>query len=424
VSSSYAMILAGGLGNRLCLLSERRAKPAVPFGGKYRIIDFTLSNCVNSGIYDVGVLTQYRPLSLHRHIGFGRPWDLDRKRGGVRILQPYLGWRQTDWYKGTADAVYQNRDQIRDRNLENVFILSGDHVYRMFYGDMLRFHEERHADATIGVVRVAAKESKKFGMVRLGRDDRVTGFEEKPERTDTEWGSMGVYVFRVDPFLRLIEEDAQDAGSAHDFGRSVLPRFRENGRVYAYRFDDYWQDIGTLDSFFEANLDLTRERPKLNLNDPTWTIHTVPHEAPPAFVERGARIERSLIANGGRVAGTVCGSVLFPHVRVETGAVVRDSIVMEGCVIGAGAALDRVILDKEVVVGEGARVGYGGDQRPNVACPEHLSTGITLVGMSAVLPKGIVVGRNCRIGSDLHPEHFPSLEIPSGGVVDLRPPSH
>ena len=424
MSSDYAMILAGGLGNRLCLLSEKRAKPAVPFGGKYRIIDFTLSNCVNSGIYDVGVLTQYRPLSLHRHIGFGRPWDLDRKRGGVRILQPYIGWRETDWYKGTADAVYQNRDQIRDRNLENVFILSGDHVYRMFYRDMLRFHEERRADVTIGVVRVAPDESKKFGMVHLGADDAVVRFEEKPERSETEWGSMGVYVFRVDPFLAQLEEDAHDPKSAHDFGKNVLPRFRKTGRVFGYRFDDYWQDIGTLDSYYEANLDLTRETPKLNLHDPTWIIHTVPHEAPPAMIEHGARVERSLVANGSRVAGEVTGSVLFPHVRVEAGAVVRDSIVMQECVIRSGAVLDRVILDKEVVVGKGARLGDGDGGRPNAACPEHLSSGITLVGMSTELPAEVVIGRNCRIGSDLRPGNFASLEIPSGGVVDLGPPSH
>jgi glucose-1-phosphate adenylyltransferase len=418
------MILAGGLGNRLCLLSEQRAKPAVPFGGKYRIIDFTLSNCVNSGIYDVGVLTQYRPLSLHKHIGFGRPWDLDRKRGGVRILQPYLGWRETDWYKGTADAVYQNRDQIRDRNLENVFILSGDHVYRMFYGDMLRFHNEHRADATIGVLRVAPSEAPKLGMVHLGANDQIVQFEEKPKQSSSEWGSMGVYIFRADPLLELLEEDAHTPGSVHDFGRDILPRFLTRGRVFGYRFLDYWQDIGTLDSYYEANLDLTRENPRLNLNDPTWTIHTVPHEAPPAFIEAVARVDRSLIANGCRVAGTVTGSVLFPHVRVEEGAVVRDSIIMQECVIGSGAVIDAAILDKEVVVGRGTHVGAGEDRRPNQSCPEHLTSGLTLVGMTTVLPDGIVIGRNCRIGSDLRPEHFPSDRIASGGVVELGPPSH
>jgi glucose-1-phosphate adenylyltransferase len=417
------MILAGGLGNRLCLLSEKRAKPAVPFGGKYRIIDFTLSNCVNSGIYDVGVLTQYRPLSLHRHIGFGRPWDLDRKRGGVRILQPYLGWRETDWYKGTADAVYQNRDQIRDRNAENVFILSGDHVYRMFYGDMLRFHEERGAEVTIGVVRVEPKDVPNLGMVHMDAADRVVGFEEKPAVSTSEWGSMGVYVFRSDPLIEILEDDARSEGSAHDFGRDVLPRFLERGTAHAFRFQGYWQDIGTLDSFYEANLDLTRREPKLNLNDPTWTIYTVPHEAPPAHLERGGRAERSLIANGCRVAGNVSDSVLFPWVCVEEGAVVRGSIVMSECVIGRGAVLDSVIIDKRAVVGRETRLGHGEDRRPNEACPEHLTSGITLVGMEARIPERATVGRNCRIGSSVGAADFPSLEIPSGGVVDIRPPS-
>jgi glucose-1-phosphate adenylyltransferase len=224
--------------------------------------------------------------------------------------------------------------------------------------------------------------------------------------------------------LAQLEDDAHDPASAHDFGKNVLPRFLETGRVVGYRFDDYWQDIGTLDSYYEANLDLTRETPKLNLHDPTWVIHTVPHEAPPAMIEHGARVERSLVANGGRVAGEVTGSILFPHVRVEAGAVVRDSIVMQECVIRSGAVLDRVILDKLVVVGKGARLGEGGEERPNRACPEHLASGITLIGMGTEIPDGIAIGRNCRVGSDLRPEHFASPEVPSGGVVDLGPPSH
>ena len=413
-----AVILAGGEGERLSILSQMRAKPAVPFGGKYRIIDFTLSNCVNSGIYDVGVLTQYRPTSLNRHIGTGRPWDLDRTRGGVQILQPALGSVESDWYKGTADAIYQNLIHLRRRRAEQVLVLSGDHVYKMDYNVLYEFHLEHGAACTVAVTEVPEESVSSFGILETNGDGRVIGFQEKPQRSRSRLASMGVYLFDRASLLRWLSEDAAIADSAHDFGKDVLPRLVARGEaVFAYRFPDYWQDVGTLDSYFESNLAFLSDEPPLDLADSDWVIHTQSADRPPVRIERGGITERSLVANGCRIAGEVVRSVLFPGVSVARGAKVHDSIVMHDTVVGRGASLEHAIVDKQVNVGEGAKVGWGEERVPNRACPHHLSSGLTLIGKGALLPAGVCIGRNARIGARVSESDFDG-DVPSGGVVD------
>jgi glucose-1-phosphate adenylyltransferase len=414
----YAFVLAGGVGSRLCLLSEGRAKPAVPFGGKYRIIDFTLSNCVNSGIYDIGVLTQYRPTSLHRHIGTGRPWDLDRSRGGVQLLQPFLGSYESDWYKGTADAIFQNLIHLRRRRCEEVLVLSGDHVYTMDYGVLYAFHAARGTGLTVAVTEVPREQASSFGVLETDPEGRVVGFEEKPRQPRSCLVSMGVYLFSRSLLVRWLREDAGIEASGHDFGRDIGPRLVAGGEpVYAYRFRGYWQDVGTLDSYYESNLALLADRAPIDLHDPTWVIHTRSAEMPPVRLVPGCRVVKSLVSNGCVIAGTVENSVLSPGVVVERGAVVRDSIVMNTSRIGKGAVLDRCVLDKDVRVGAGARLGRGEDLTPNRECPEHLSSGLTVVGKGARLPDGLGVGRNCRIAAGAGEEDF-ARDLPSGSVVE------
>jgi len=414
----YAFILAGGLGSRLCVLSERRAKPAVPFGGKYRIIDFTLSNCVNSGIFDIGVLTQYRPLSLNQHIGLGRPWDLDRNRGGVQLLQPSLGSIQSDWYQGTADAIYQNLIHLQRRRTEQVLVLSGDHVYKMDYNLLYAFHKANHAAVTVAVTEVPAESISSFGILEADRAGRVTGFQEKPERADSRLASMGVYLFDRDALVRWLAEDAEMLDSGHDFGKDILPRLVARGEhVYAHRFKDYWQDVGTLDSYYQTNLDFLAPRPPLDLADPDWVIHTQSADRPPVYFERGGMAVRSFVANGCRIAGRVEHSMLFPGVTVESGAVVRDSIVMHDVMVGRGAVLDHAILDKQVRVGDGALLGHGDSSTPNRACPGHLASGLLVVGKGAMVPKDVRVGRNARIDAFVTERDFGG-DVPAGGVVD------
>ena len=416
--SRYAFILAGGVGSRLCLLSERRAKPAVPFGGKYRIIDFTLSNCVNSGIFDIGVLTQYRPTSLNQHIGSGRPWDLDRTRGGIQILQPALGAVESDWYQGTADAIYRNLIHLRRRRLEQVLVLSGDHIYKMDYNVLYAFHVAQGASVTVAVTEVPEHAVSSFGILETAPNGRVTGFKEKPRTAESRLASMGVYLFDRARLTEWLTEDAERPDSSHDFGKDLLPRLVARGEgVFAYRFPDYWQDVGTLDSYYESNRAFLSDTPPLSLDDPDWVIHTQSADRPPVRFEHGAEARRSLIANGCSIAGVVERSVLFPGAVVAPGAVVRDSIVMHDTVVGRDAVLDRAIVDKEVKVGAGARLGCGDASTPNRACPEHLTSGLVLVGKGAVLPDGVRVGRNARIGAAVQAADFAG-DVPGCGVVD------
>ena len=420
----YAFILAGGLGTRLCLLSERRAKPAVPFGGKYRIIDFTLSNCVNSGIYDVGVLTQYRPTSLRQHIGIGRSWDLDRTRGGVQLLQPSLDSVESDWYQGTADAIYRNLIHLRRRITDHVLVLSGDHVYKMDYNILYAFHEANRASVTVAVTEVPAEAASAYGILETDKSGRVIGFEEKPRHARSRLASMGVYLFDRRALIEWLIEDAAMPESRHDFGKDLLPRLvARGGAVYAYRFREYWQDVGAVDSYYQTNMDLLSDRTLLDLNDPSWLIHTQSAVRPPVRFESGGMAERSLIANGCRISGTVSRSILFPGVVVAPGAVVRDSIVMNDTLVLRGAVVDRAILDKEVVVGAGSRIGWGDEHTPNRACPDHLASGLLVVGKGARLPEGVTIGRNARIGAHVE-EGDITEDVPAGGVIRGPEPEH
>src|SRR5579875_688024 len=413
-----AAILAGGQGERLSVLSSQRAKPAVPFGGKYRIIDFTLSNCVNSGLYNVAVLTQYRPHSLNDHIRTGRPWDLDRNRGGVRLLQPYLGRRDSDWYRGTADAVYQNLTFLfEDYDADLMLVLSGDHVYRMDYRKLIAFHEAKQADCTVAVFEVPLREAHRFGTLIVDDDQRVIAFEEKPARPRSTLISMGIYVFERPILEQRLEEDARTR-SRHDFGGDILPRMVELDRVYAYRFRGYWRDVGTIQSYWEANMGLLAEPPEFELYDPDWVIHTRSEELPSTKITSTGHVARSLISHGCTIHGTVEHSVLSPGVFVAEGALVRDSIIMTDCIIGPHSVLDRVILDKEVVVGTGCQLGVGEATPPNRLEPRRLNTGISLVGKRARIPSGVRIGRNCRVDPGVTERDFDGCtELPSGESV-------
>ena len=410
-----AVILAGGEGERLSILSALRAKPAVPFAGKYRIIDFALSNCVNSEITDVIVLTQYNPRSLNDHIGAGRPWDLDRNLGGVRVLQPYITrGKPTDWYRGTADAVYQNLNVIEQSGADTVVILAGDHVYKMDYRPFMALHRRRRAEVTIAVRPVPADDAHRFGILALDAEDRVVDWQEKPAQPKSNLASMGIYVFS----RRALAEWLGDA--RHDFGRDVIPVMLEGrGRVVGYRYGGYWQDVGTVHSYWQAHMDLLDERPELDLYDKDWLIHTRSEERAPAKVGPTASVHRSLVSHGCVIYGTVERSVLSPGVRVEVGAVVRDSIVMFDTIVRAGAVVDRTILDKEVSVGPNAVIGDGSDDTPNRSDP-RLNTGITLVGKRAVVPRGVRVGRNVRIDEGVRALDFPGRHIRSGTTVSPR----
>ncbi len=416
------MILAGGQGERLSILSRQRAKPAVPFAGKYRIIDFALSNCVNSGLFDVAVLTQYRPHSLNDHIGHGRPWDLDRERnGGIVILQPYLGRSHSGWYRGTADAIYHNLFFVTRRQFSDVLILSGDHIYAMNYAPMIDRHRELDADVTIAVQPVPWEDASRFGLLSVDDNDVVTEFDEKPDQPRSNLASMGIYVFKRETLLSVFDGEPDEMT---DFGHQVIPYLIRHGRACAYRFQGYWQDVGTLQSYWEANMALLDDVPSLNLYDPNWRVHTRSEERPPAKIMEGSTVSRSLLSHGCIIiGGHVEHSVLSPGVVIHRDAVVRDSIIMTDAVIGPGTVIDRCIIDKEVTVGAGCYLGYGDDFSSNWLDPKRLNTGITLVGRGATVPDNIRAGRNVLIGTDVTASEYSSLEIPSGDTIDSHVPA-
>jgi glucose-1-phosphate adenylyltransferase len=408
------VVLAGGEGERLSLLSGVRAKPAVPFAGKYRIIDFTLSNCVNSGLTNVIVLTQYAPLSLNDHIGAGRPWDLDRNTGGIRVFQPFVArGRPREWYRGTADAVTANLDAIRQSGADIVLILAGDHIYKMDYGPFIQDHRRKRADVTIAVKPVPLEEAHRFGVLTLDDNDAVTEWQEKPKNPHSDLASLGIYVFSTKALEKWLGE------GRNDFGRHIIPAMLEAGsRVYGYRFEDYWQDVGTVHSYWEAQMELLDDHPPLDLYDRDWVVHTRSEERAPARIGPTASVHSSLISHGCQIAGTVEHSVLSPGVRVDPGAIVRDSVIMFDTHIRAGAVVDRAIIDKEVSVGPNAIVGTGVDmKKPNEDEPERLNTGITVVGKRAVIPASARIGRNVRIAGDVRPADFRSKIVRSGGSV-------
>ncbi|MCU0508186.1 MAG: sugar phosphate nucleotidyltransferase [Anaerolineae bacterium] len=412
--SVLAMILAGGEGPALTVLTALRSEAAVPFAGKYRVIDFALSNCVNSGIFNVAVLTQYQPRSLNEHIGLGRPWDLDRTAGGVRLLQPYQSAKGHTgaWQEGTADAVRFNLEIIR--NVEEVLLLPGDHIYKMDYNPMLRFHRERNADVTIATIAVPAYQAHRFGMVGADQAGRVIEYAEKPKRTYNTTASMGIYVFKAD-VLRdwLLGRGRKDT----NLGRDSLPALVKEGNVYAHRFRGYWEDAGTIQAYYEANMALLAETPALDLYDENWVIHTKSEERAGAFLGPNAQVESNLLCDGCQIEGTVIRSIISPGVRVREGAVVRDSIILTDAEICPGAVVDRAILDKRVRVEEDAVVGHGDDRTPNRAQPARLNTGLTVIGKGAVVPRGVKLGRNVLVKHHATAKDYSEKEVPSGGSV-------
>ena len=417
---TIAMILAGGRGSRLSVLSDKRAKPAVPFAGKYRIIDFPVSNCVNSSIYEVAILTQYRPRSLMDHIRTGGPWDLDRLNGGVSLLQPYArGDESTFYYSGTADAIYQNLDVVRNSHADTVLILSGDHIYKMDYSIMIDFHHKCGADVTVATLRVSPEEATRFGIVETDENGRVKSFEEKPKQPKGTLASMGIYVFNYNALVKVLSEDARDPNSAHDFGKNIFPKMiNGSARVYAFPHGDYWVDVGTIQAYWEAHMDLLQENPSLDLLDREWVIHTRSEERPPVNIRTGATVNHSLITDGCVIEGSVEYSVLGPGVRVARGAVVRYSILLTDVAIESGAYVDRSILDKRVVVGNGAHIGYGTDYTENKKF--NIATGINVVGKNTIIPPNYKIGRNVIIGSDVTDDMYTGEPIKSGECFHLE----
>ena len=392
-----AMLLAGGQGSRLGELTKSMAKPAVPFGGKYRIIDFPLSNCVNSGIDTVGVLTQYEPMELNAYIGTGQPWDLDRNNGGVFVLPPYVSSSSERWYAGTADAIYQNMTFIERFDPDYVLILSGDHIYKMDYAKMLKYHESKAADATIAVLTVPMAEASRFGIMNTDDDGAIIEFEEKPKQPKSNKASMGIYIFNRSVLKEYLSADEKDPNSDNDFGKNIIPgMIRDGKRMYAWDFEGYWKDVGTISSLLEANMDLLGSEPKFNLYDKEWRIYSKSTGMPPHYAAEHAKAEDSIITEGCYVDGEVRHSVLFSGVNVGTNAVIEDSVIMPNAVIGAGAVIKKAIIGEGAVVGENAEVGC--DKLPSDPDYETKLTGdITLISGSvavesgARVPKGMVV---------------------------------
>jgi glucose-1-phosphate adenylyltransferase len=366
----------------LYLLTRQQAKPAVPFGSKYRIIDFPLSNCINSGIDTVGVLTQYQPLALNDYIGNGQAWDMDRAYGGVTLLPPYQGMQKADWYKGTANAIYQNINFIKRYDPEYVVVLSGDHIYKMNYGEMVSFHKKKNADCTIAVIDVPIEEASRFGIMTTNDDMEIVNFEEKPKNPQSTKASMGVYVFSADKLYKYLEMDEQDANSENDFGKNIIPSMLGAGeRLFAYRFDGYWKDVGTISSLWEANMDLLGDNPTLDLHDRNSRIFSKTAPRSPQYIANNSKQINSMVAGDSEIYGTIINSVISPGVIVESGAVVTDSVIMSDVVISSGAKVDYSVIDSDSVVSANAVVG------------EPMSAGkdITLVGSNVVIPKGAVI---------------------------------
>lgn len=392
-----AMLLAGGQGSRLGILTKNIAKPAVPYGGKYRIIDFPLSNCVNSGISTVGVLTQYQPLELNDYIGNGQAWDLDRANGGVHILSPYQQIKGTEWYKGTANAIYQNINFIDRYNPEYVVILSGDHIYKMDYNKMLEYHKEKDAACTIAMLEVSWEEASRFGLMILNDDNSIKEFEEKPKNPRSNKASMGVYVFTWSKLREYLIADEADPDSSNDFGKNVIPKMHQDGeRMFAYLFDGYWKDVGTIDSLWEANLDLLNPKVDLDLSDTSWKIYAKTPVSPPHYISAGAKVQNSMISEGSRVYGDVDYSILFNDVTVEEGAEVKYSIVMPGTVIKKGAVVQYSIVAENAVIESGAVVGKSPEDMDN--CDDW---GVAVVGAGVNVGEGAFVAPQTQVDTDV-----------------------
>lgn len=385
-----AMLLAGGQGSRLYTLTEKTAKPAVPFGAKYRIIDFTLSNCVNSGIDTVGVLTQYQPLVLNEYIGNGQPWDLDRMNGGVMVLPPYQGSKSADWYKGTANAIYQNLNFINRYDPDYVLILSGDHIYKMDYNAMLEYHKKMNAAATIAVINVPLEQASRFGIMNTDENNKIVEFEEKPKEPKSTKASMGIYIFNRSLLAKYLEADENNPESSNDFGKNIIPAMLDAGEpMYAYEFSGYWKDVGTIQSLWEANMDLLGDNPVFNLFDDDWRIYTRSEVRPPHYIGNDAKVINSIVTEGCEVHGIVENSLLFGGVKVARGAYIKNSIVMQDTVIREGASVYYSIVDGDTEVGAGTKIG------------NETSDGskITLIGSDLVIPHGAIVPEGAMVNS-------------------------
>jgi len=410
-----AMLLAGGQGSRLGVLTDKVAKPAVAFGGKYRIIDFPLSNCINSGVDTVGVLTQYQPLRLNAHIGIGIPWDLDRNVGGVTVLPPYEKSENSQWYTGTANAIFQNLDYMDSYNPDYVLILSGDHIYKMDYEVMLNFHKANKADVTIATMPVPYEEAKRFGIMITDENGQITDFEEKPEKPRSNLASMGIYIFSW-PVLKESLIALQEQKGC-DFGKHILPYCRENGRrLFAYEFNGYWKDVGTLESYWQANMELIDIVPEFNLYEEFWKVYTKGDIIRPQFISSDAVVERSLVSEGAEVYGEVYNSVIGADVTIGKGAVVRDSIIMRHGRIGEGTNISKAVIAEHVTIGLGVTLGAG-EEAPNVLKPEIYSDGIVTIGEWAVIPDGVTVGKNTVISGLTTKEDYPEGALASGGAI-------
>ena len=408
-----AMLLAGGQGSRLGVLTNKKAKPAISFGGKYRIIDFTMSNCINSGVDTVGVLTQYEPLLLNRHIGIGIPWDLDRRNGGVTILAPHVKGEQGEWYSGTANAIFQNIDYINAYDPEFVLILSGDHIYKMDYSKMLDFHKKNHCDATIAVREVPLEETSRFGIMNTREDDSIYEFEEKPKIPKSNLASMGIYIFTWNKLREALIADNK-IHSDSDFGKHIIPRILDEKQIiFAYRFSDYWKDVGTVESYWVANMELIKTLPDFNLYDDFWKIYTDSGHQPPQYTGPSADVRTSLLSEGCEVYGAVYNSVLGPGVYVDEGAVIRDSIIMENCFIGRNSRLERTIIDERSHIGADVLIGQG-DNIPNEDKPNIYDTGISVVGENSLVSDGVTVGKNCVIYGITECSDFEAGRLESG----------
>ncbi|MBQ9562911.1 MAG: glucose-1-phosphate adenylyltransferase [Lachnospiraceae bacterium] len=410
-----AMLLAGGQGSRLGILTSRIAKPAVSFGGKYRIIDFPLSNCINSDIDTVGVLTQYQPLRLNTHIGIGIPWDLDRNVGGVTILPPYERKGGSDWYTGTANAIYQNMEYMESYHPEYVLILGGDHIYKMDYQAMLDFHKEHNADITIATIPVPIEEASRFGVVITDEDGRIREFEEKPAHPRSNLASMGIYIFKWEVLRDALTALRKQPGC--DFGKHIIPYCHENdGRIFAYEFRSYWRDVGTLLSYWEANMELIDVAPEFNLYEQYWKIYTKAEALPPQYVADDAVIKDSILGDGCEIDGTVESSVIGNGVVIGEGAVVRDSIIMNHAVIGAGCVVEKAIVAEDVKVGDGAVLGGFGEEE-NELRPDIYAGGLVTVGERSVIPAGVKIGRNTVISGITEAEDYPEGVLASGRAL-------
>lgn len=409
-----AMLLAGGQGSRLGTLTKQIAKPAVMFGGKYRIIDFPLSNCINSGIDTVGVLTQYEPLLLTKHIGIGIPWDLDRRNGGITVLPPFVKkGNEGSWYSGTANAIYHNIRYIDEYNPEYILVLSGDHVYKMDYSTMLEQHKKNQADATIAVIEVPMNIANQFGIMNADESDRIVEFEEKPQQPKSNLASMGIYIFT----WKVLKEALLKDNTIHedsDFGKHIIPEMI-NGekRVYAYHFNDYWRDIGTIDAYWKANMELTETVPIFNLYDEFWKIYTNIEHQLPQYIGPDAIVEQSLVSEGCEVYGEVYNSVLGPRVIIEEGVTVKNSIVMGESIIRKGATLEMCIISEKCEIGENTSIGQG-EAIPHVTKPHIYFSGITAVGDNTVVPDNVTIGKNCEVSGYTLQEHYEDGKLESG----------